>query len=166
MERVRAGDRAALGRLYRLLSGGLFNYLRKRGANPDDAADVLHDAFLKVWRHRKRFRGRGARPWIYTIARNAWIDTRTRAESSLTRVSHDLVSSAPSAEDEYLARELADRIHEALAGLPEATREVILLSRYSAMSSAEIAEVLEMSQGNVAVRLHRGLKALKEVLDG
>jgi RNA polymerase sigma-70 factor (ECF subfamily) len=164
MNRVRDGDRSAFNRLYAVLSGGLFSFLRNRGVAHDDAADVLQNVFLRVWHSRHQFTGRGARPWVYTIARNCWLD----ASSAATRRAAHPETSQPSAdssgEDNHIARETAHLLRAALAQLPEQTRDVVLMSRFSSMTTQDIAEVLGISDGNVKVRLHRGLQALKEAL--
>jgi RNA polymerase sigma-70 factor (ECF subfamily) len=69
--------------------------------------------------------------------------------------------------DEALAA--ADReelVRRLLAGLPEEQRIVILLKEYQALKFREIAEVLDVPEGTVKARLYRGLRTMREQLEG
>ncbi len=68
-------------------------------------------------------------------------------------------------EQEQAAGELSARLDAALGRLPEDTREVVVLSRVSGLDAGEIAVLLDLSEANVRVRLHRGLKRLKAELE-
>lgn len=162
MQRVAAGSRRAMDRLYAELATPLYNYLLRLAGDPELASDALQTTFVNAWHGRASFRGRGARPWLFVIARNAVFRHRRR-EAVLEPV--DAVSSAASPAQEHQAAELAERLDAALAKLPENTREAIVLSRLSGLSLAEIAELLGMSNGALRVRLSRGLRQLKEELE-
>ncbi len=162
MRAAAAGDDHAMERLYARVSPSLFNYLRKLGCSPADADDVLQASFLKAWQARSRFTGSGVRLWLYTITRNTWYSLARRQslaepESPLTTIS--------TPEQEQAAGELSARLDAALGRLPEDTREVVVLSRVSSLDAAEIARLLSLSEANVRVRLHRGLKSLKAELE-
>ena len=162
MRKVAAGNRKAMDRLYADLAAPLYNYLLKIAGDPEKADDALQTTFLNAWRGRASFRGKGARPWFFVIARNA-VFRHHRSQAVLEPV--DSVSSGTSPAEEHQAAELADRLDEALARLPADTREAIVLSRLSGLSLEEIAELLGVSNGALRVRLSRGLKRLKEELE-
>lgn len=162
MQQVAAGSRRAMDRLYAELATPLYNYVLRLAGDPELADDALQTTFLNAWHGRASFRGRGARPWLFVIARNV-VFRHCRGEAMLEPVG--VVASAASPAEEHQAEELADRLDAALAKLPDNTREAIVLSRLSGLSLAEIAELLGMSNGALRARLSRGLKQLKEELE-
>ncbi len=162
MQKASAGSRKAMDRLYAELATPLYNYLLRLAGDPERAGDALQTTFLNAWQGRASFRGSGARPWLFVIARNALFRVRSNP-TVLEPV--DSVSLAANPADEHQAAELADRLDDALARLPEDTREAIVLSRVSGLRLDEIAELLGMSNGALRVRLSRGLNRLKEELE-
>jgi len=162
MRRAAAGQRRAMDCLYRELSTALYNYLLRLLGNPEQADDALQVTFLNAWQGRASFRGRGARPWLFVIARNAAFRLRRR-KPDVELVDGSAPAAGPA--DEHHAAELADRLDDALARLPADTREAIVLSRVSGLSLDEIAELLGTSNGAVRVRLARGLNRLKRELE-
>lgn len=163
MRKAVNGDGRAMERLYRLTATALFNYLRRLGGNRTDADDVLQTTFLNAWRSRTRFRGDGARAWLFTIARNAFYSHIARQDAGTQISSNPLSPATPS--EQFVATDLSRRIEAALDRLPDDTREVVVLSRVSGLSIREIAQLTALSEGNVRTRIHRGLTKLKQVLD-
>lgn len=162
MQRAALGDEHAMARLYGLVANALYTYLRRLGCDANTADDVLQTTFLNAWRSRERFRGDGARAWLFVIARNAWFKQRQGNKDDRHL---QIVSSAPATPSEqFAATDLARRVDQALSQLEASQREAIILSRVSGLSTREIAGVLEISEGNVRVRLHRGLAKLKETV--
>ncbi len=162
MQRVSAGSRGAMDRLYAELAAPLYNYLLRVVGDPERAGDALQTTFMNAWQGRSSFRGTGARPWLFVIARNAAF--RLGRDEGVVEPVASLVTAASPAE-EHQAAELADRLDAALARLPADTREAIVLSRVSGLSLDEIAELLQTSNGALRVRLSRGLNRLKEELE-
>ena len=157
------GDAEAMEQLYALTSSALFSYLRRLGSQRADADDILQTTFLNAWRSRTRFRGAGARAWLFAIARNAFLThAGKRARYSAERAP-SLALATPS--EDMAATDLSRRIDFALRDLPEETREAVVLSRVSGLSIGEIADLLQTSEGNVRVRIHRGLTRLKEEIE-
>jgi RNA polymerase sigma-70 factor (ECF subfamily) len=151
-----------MDRLYAELAAPIYNYLLRLAGDPERASDALQTTFLNAWQGRASFRGQGARPWLFVIARNAAF--RLRGERPVLAPVDRAVAAASPAE-EHQAAELADRLDEALARLPADTREAIVLSRVSGLSLNEIAELLGLSNGALRVRVSRGLNRLKEELE-
>lgn len=162
MQQAAAGSRGAMDRLYSALSTPLYNYLLRLAGDAEKADDALQATFLNAWQRRESFQGRGARPWLFVIARNAAFRLH-RPEPELALVDESAAQAGPA--DEHDASELADRLDDALTRLPAETREAIVLSRVSGLNLDEIAALLGMSNGALRVRLSRGLKRLKEELE-
>lgn len=161
MQRVARGDAVSMERLYALTASALFSYLRKLGAMHADADDLLQSTFLNAWRSRNSFRGEGARPWLFTIARNAWLDHVGRNKVTVERNELGMET----AEHALIANDLSQALERALQRLPGDTREAVVLSRVSGLSISQIANVLGLSEGNTRVRIHRGLQQLKKEVE-
>lgn len=162
MQMVAAGNREAMDRLYAALASPLYNYLLRLAGDPERAGDALQTTFLNAWQGRASFRGRGARPWLFVIARNAVFRLHS-GKTTLEPVDGAVTETGPA--DEHQATELADRLDKVLARMPAETREAIVLSRVSGLGLDEIAELLGMSNGALRVRLSRGLNRLREELE-
>lgn len=163
MRSAAAGDGAALERLYLLTANPLYSYLCRIAGNRADADDLLQTTFMNAWRSKHRFRGDGARAWLFTIARNAFLSHVGKDRGLPVEVSQSVTPATPS--EQFAATDLSRRVEEGLTQLPSDTREAVILSRLSGLPIREIAELLDTSEGNVRVRIHRGLAQLKNHLE-
>ncbi len=125
--------------------------------DPHVAEDLAQDTMLKAWTHRKRLRDeQGATPWLFAIARNAWLDDRRRARvrrRSARRVGETARRSA-AAPDAFV--HLDDEVRAVLAAmetLPERQKDVLFLSAMEGLSNPQIAAVLDISPGAVKASL-------------
>lgn len=151
----RRGDRRAFAVIYERFAGAVNAVVLAR-VRHSDAADVVQDVFLIAWERLPSVREPAAFPgWLMTIARNRATDQLRRLRP--TDLAHDPpVDPTPTAE----AREVL----AAIADLPEAYREVLLMRLVEGMSGPEIAEKTGLQPGSVRVNLHRGMKLLRERL--
>lgn len=171
-QRIRSGDREALGDLYdRYASVALATALRVV-SDRQRAEDVVHDAFLAVWRKIDRFDpARGTlRAWLLTVVRNRAID-RIRAD----RVGPDideldeqsLLSSGPNPTwDEAIQRLSAGRLRAAVDALPAEQRTAIELAYFGGRTYREIAVLTGVPQGTANGRLRLALARLRDTLAG
>ena len=175
MARLAAGDREALAplmerhyrRLYRIALG----YLRQ----PEDALDVVQEAFVRVCQSAGRWDGSAeAGPWLSRITVNLSIDrwrrNRRRGETFTPLAEGDhaasLADPGASPDRRLQGREAGERVALALRVLPERQRAVVVLRHYQDMSLEEIAGTLGMSLGTVKSSLHRALHRMREGLVG
>jgi len=171
-ERIRAGQAQALGELYdRYADTALAVALRVVG-DRTEAEDVVHDAFVAVWRKIDRFdAGRGSlRAWLLTVVRNRAID-RVRAR----RVSVDvedadersLLRTGPNPTwEDALRRTSAAEVRVALDGLPDEQRRALELAYFEGYTYREVAEMTDVAPGTAAGRLRLGLAKLRDALAG
>lgn len=149
----------------------VYRYVRFRVATREAAEDLTSEAFLKALRFLERYDPRRASPltWLLRIARNTVTDhlralrRRGRLYVSLNR-SPDLVAEVPSFEERLLLEEQVQVLLNAVRGLREPDQEILSLRYGAGLSNQEIAEALGLSANAVAVRVHRALARLKEVL--
>jgi RNA polymerase sigma-70 factor (ECF subfamily) len=172
---LRERDAAAFRQLVDQYSPRIYNLALKMLGNPDAAEDILQETFISAYRAIDRFEGRAhISTWLYRIAHNAVL-MRLRKEKHtphLQSLEVDLdldVLAAPSyregaPERRLLESELRDKMDEALASLTDALREVFILRDIDGLSTAETAEVLDLSETAVKSRLHRARLALRQQL--
>jgi RNA polymerase sigma-70 factor, ECF subfamily len=144
----------------------VYNYFRFHVPLADVAEDLTAETFLKVVRAADRFDPLKGSPkaWILTVARNVLIDWRRRArlrQYVTLGTMHDLVYEAPSPEERLLREEEVGRLLDAVATLAEADRELIGLRYGSGLDTAEVAQLLGISEGSVRTRLWRVLGRLR-----
>ncbi len=146
--------------------------------DPSDAADVVQEVFLKVFRSIGQFKGNSSlKTWIYRIAYNEawnhrrWFTRHRKQEIGLDRESDESISyqevledSARSAFDLVADSETHELIEAALAELNPVFRGAVILRDIEELSYEEIAEVLGVSLGTVKSRILRGRDALRKVL--
>ncbi len=149
----------------------VYNYFRFHVPLADVAEDLTAETFLKVVRAADRFdplRG-SAKAWILTVARNVLTDWRRRArlrQYVTLGTMHDLVYEAPSPEERLLREEEVGRLLDAVATLADADRELIGLRYGSGLDTAEVAQILGISEGSVRTRLWRVLGRLRGAMAG
>lgn len=133
--------------------------------NPDDAADAVHDAFVKVFKKPNAYSADHGQlaPWFLRVVRNHCIDLIRRRRPGASDVD-ELVEPGPGPEALLALSERDRQLQQALSNLSVAQREIIVLRDYMDLGYAEIAEILEIAPGTVMSRLHRARMALKEEL--
>jgi len=161
-----ADDLAALFQQYRIR---IFHFALQMLGNTEDAMDVTQDAFLRLHRHwHRRDANRSAVAWLYAIARNLAIDViRARRVRKPAAVEEADAEPSPAPGPEVLAgrSELRERIWAALAELPPALREVVVLRDLHGLSYAELAQTLGVPATTVTSRLHDARERLRKKLE-
>jgi RNA polymerase sigma-70 factor (ECF subfamily) len=144
----------------------------------DAAEDLAQETLIEAWRHQDRvYDWQGYSSWLSAIARNVslrWIRQRGREYAGLvTSINSapdapDRAEELPDAQDDFTVdlerAELADLLDRALALLPADSRRVLVEKYIEELPLGEIAGRMGLSAGAVAVRLHRGRLALRNVL--
>ena|GEM_PF-122023 len=151
-----------------------YNLARWLCGNPNDAEDVVQEAFMRAFRFFDTFRGESARPWLLAIVRRTWYtEWRRRAPShdmlefdeTMDEATFDGWSAGGDDPQTLLIRdEDARQVHDALAQLPVEYREVLILRELEEMGYREIAVVADVPIGTVMSRLARGRRKLAQVL--
>ena len=152
----------------------LFRHAVFRLSDRERAIDIVHDTFTKAWSYlRSGYEIDSFRPFLYKVLNNLIIDEyRKRRESSLDELLEE------DGVDESSFPDLSEHTIEALAAtidgkkaflildtLPEQYREVLVLRFVDGLGPKEIAELTEQSENTVSVRLHRGLKQLRDIIE-
>lgn len=166
LARIAAGDRLAMRMLYDRMSSPLYRFLQVRMRDRFEAADVMQETFLEVWRGAARFEGRSSvRTWIYGIARNRAVDRLRRSGRELIAEPDETVADeAPDPEAVAAASSDAARVRACLEGLSDTHRSVIELAFYQELVYREIAEIEGVPTGTVKTRILHAKQLLKRCL--
>jgi len=171
---VARGDTAAFESLYDRYSSTLYALLLRILANPEDAQEVLQEAFVKAWTNAKMFdASRGSEiAWLISIARSRGIDRlrsrriRVDRENDAGReisIRSSFVESTTGADKAVQSQE-SSAVRSALSELPDAQRVALELAYFEGLSQSEIAAKLGEPLGTIKTRMQLGMKKLRERL--
>ena len=136
--------------------------------NQQDAEDLTHDTFLRVFRSLDRYEPGTFEGWLHRITTNLFLDgARRRQRIRFVPLPHDaerLVGRSPDPEGAVLDRGFAADVEAALLALPPDFRVAVVLADVEQMSYEEIAETLGIKIGTVRSRIHRGRTQLRAAL--
>jgi len=178
MLRAKRGDRAAFAELVEKYKQPVMNFVFRPLRDEIEAEDLAQNVFLQAWKSRSRYRQTAKfSTWLFTIARNLCLNEirrRSRHPAESIEEAHAEHEDQPRQQyedksqiappEKLLHGELAQKIEEALAELPENQRTAILLCRQDELSYEEIAGVLGCSLSATKSLIHRGRETLKEKL--
>jgi RNA polymerase sigma-70 factor, ECF subfamily len=146
-----------------------YNLARWLVRKPQDAEDIVHEAYLRAFKFFAGYQGGDARAWVLKIVRNtsySYLEKNRPAElaEEFDEEVHTAVVEQPGAEAALLQSADSRMLREALDELPVNFREVIVLRELEGMSYKEIAEVKGVPIGTVMSSLARARTQLRERL--
>lgn len=160
------GDRGAFDELMRRHEDKVFAVCLRILRHREAALDAVQDTFLTVFRKSEQFRGDSLfTTWLYRVAVNTCYDHLRKAKRRPTDPlpeAHDPPDAG--AEDVLGSVELRPGLTAALAGLAEEHRAAIVLADVEGLPLHQVAEILQVAEGTVKSRLHRGRRRLAEIL--
>ena len=169
-QRIRSGDRAALGEVYDRHASAAMAVALRIVADREGAEDLVHDTFVAIWQKIDRFDpARGSlRSWIVTIVRNRAIDRLRGTRPSIEIGEADersMLRSGPNPTwDSAMARLGAVQLRAALDELPAEQRQAIELAYFGGRTYREIATMTGVPLGTANGRLRLALARLRELL--
>lgn len=167
---ARSQDNAAFARLFEHFSPRLNSYFLRLGCDSGTAEEMVQEAFLIVWRRAGSFDGSKAKAstWLYTLARNRFIDLKCRKIGPTELLSADDLfplipdDADPTDEAVDLLRR-GGQLRLSLKEIPEAQAEVIHKSYFEDKTHQEIADELGLPVGTVKSRLRLALQRLSSM---
>jgi len=183
VQKWRKGDATAIEKLVCKYQGRIYNLILKICSNPDDAAELTQDTFVKLLENIDKFESRSAfYTWAFRIAVNLTLNYRKRkatvgftsldaetasdneqARQGLAAILSDDKSPDPAQVAEN--KELCDLIRKGISKLDDEHRTIIVLRDIEGMDYEQIAEVLGTELGTVKSRLSRARAALRQILE-
>jgi RNA polymerase sigma-70 factor (ECF subfamily) len=180
---LREGSEEAFAWLIAKYHQPIFSLVYRTIPNPQDAADLTQEVFIKVFRGIGKFNGEASlRTWIYRIAlhessnqRRWWSRHRQQEITIETEIANSdegdglslkdtLMDAAESPFEMAAHTEVAQRVEAELRMVPEPYRTVVLLRDIEGFAYEEIADILKTNLGTVKSRLMRGRAQLKQRL--
>jgi RNA polymerase sigma-70 factor (ECF subfamily) len=172
--RVLAGETAMFEIVMRRHNQRLYRVARAILRNDAEAEDVLQDAYVRAYEHLDQFAGRAKfSTWLTRIAVHEALARQHRANryQELEPMSERegdpmdrLASLAPDPEQQAASTEIRMLLEEAVENLPDTYRVIFMLRDIEELSTTEAAEILEITEENVKVRLHRARALLRKSL--
>jgi len=143
-----------------LYADNVYRFILKNLRHEEDARDVVQTAFEKLWRNREEVDGLKSKSYLFTVAYNQMIDhirkvKRVHLKEEFNEESR--VSNRP-------AHNLKAVLQEALSRLSETQKSLVMLKDYEGYSYEEIGKIMNLSESQVKVYLHRARLQLKEYL--
>lgn len=177
IRRVQTGDRSAFDTLVSRYEVKAFQFAFRLSRNSDEAADVVSEAFVRVYNAIGNFKGQSTfGTWLYRIMTNCFLDMKKKDKSKITSsievaaqteggdVERQIEYLGPSPQEESERTERERRIEAAVNKLPEYQRAMIVMYHVDMLTYEEIAEVLDLPLGTVKSRLNRARLLLRDLL--
>jgi RNA polymerase sigma-70 factor (ECF subfamily) len=181
VKRVRSGDQRAFKLLVERYQRKVYAVALGMLKDKEEAMDVSQEAFVKVYKYLDHFKGDSSfYTWLYRITVNICIDVMRRKnaaggeteefdESVSTDLSEARIGALGSRlgtnpQKSALRRELAEKIQEALAAVPEKHRAILLLREIEGMSYEDLSRTLDIPKGTVMSRLFHARAKVQKIL--
>lgn len=168
VSKAQHGDRNAFSELVRTHVHRVFSVVYRMCGDRQLAEDAAQEAFIQAWLRMKSYRPQSSfRNWLYRIAVNTAIDMLRKEKRILPDAVETLklVDKSLGPEPIVVNTERTEAIRNAVVGLPDASRAVLVLREYEGLSYKEIAEALDIPVGTVMSRLNYARKLLREKLE-
>lgn len=164
-----SGDNAAFSALIGRHKEALYRFVRRYVGDADESFDLVQETFVASWSALNTFeRGRPFAVWLRRIALNKCRDWSRRRQvrrfffTAAPIEAADTRSAAPAEDGPHQARLAA--LDAAIAALPAALKEPLLLTVFEEMSQAEAGALLNISVKAVETRVYRAKQRLREAL--
>lgn len=172
IEACKRGDQAAFEELIRLTHKSVYTQALRIVGNPEDAAEVSQETYIRLLRVIRQFRGESKfSTWLYRVTSNTAFTSlrkkkRRNPEVSMAMEDWNLIPAAPSADPAVTAEQhfLKEGLDGAIASLPQDHRVVVVMKDVYGLGFDEIARQLNITEGAARVRLFRARRRLKSLL--
>lgn len=169
VEQVLKGDSVAFEHLFNRYRDSIYQlYMQRTGGNTDDTDDLLQEAFVKAYLNLHRYDANYTfGQWIYTIARNTFIDYVRRRRDDMISIDNTPEStgtipshSAPDPEESMINDQNRRQLDSLINGMAPRYRKLIELRFFREYSYEEIAAELGLPMGTVKTQIHRAREQL------
>lgn len=164
---IAQGDRRSFQRLMERHVRAMLALSTRVLRNPDDADEVVQEAFLKVWTMAARWQSdREAKfsTWLYRVVLNASLDRLRRVRFVAEEEAGEQADPAPGGLDRAMARQRERLVSVAMADMPARQRQALSLYYFSDLTAPEAARVLDLSLTAMEALLVRGKRSLRAAL--
>ena len=171
-------EEEAFKKAYEQYSDELFRHCSLRLPDRERALEITQETFVRVWEYIVKGKGeeiRSFRPFLYRTLHNLIIDEYRKAKTQSLEALVDaeegesiealLPTDNTNTMETAINRFDGNMVLEKLQGLPDLYREVLVMRYVESLSLKEIAEALDERENAISVRIHRGLKKLRSLME-
>jgi len=167
IELLKLKNQRAYNYLYDNYSAAIYGVICKVVGDEDEAADVMQEAFIRIWRNIEQYNADKGRlfTWMLNVARNLAIDHIRSAQSRKSSKTESLTESTPLGAPGYTDAIKIDHVglNAVLDKLTVEQKKIIDMAYFQGYTQEEIAEELDMPLGTVKTRARAALMKLKHL---
>ena len=168
ISRFKAGEEKAFNELVNLYKKRVFNLVLRMVRNKEDAMDLAQEVFVKAYHSLKDFRGESSfSTWVHRIAVNLSLNftqrDKFRSFISLPDLTQPVLSTDSPLRD-FEKKQINEAIDQAVLSLPQKQRVVFILRHYQELPYAEIANIMDKSEGTIKANYFQAIKKLRKSL--
>ena len=167
MLKVKAGDLDKMALLFERYHRPLYGFLFHMTYQRETSEDLVQQVFYKMLKYRHTFTGDSTFiSWMYGIARNTIIDEAKKNKKHLHDSAEDMaevLASDASTDGQLERKQEKQELHRAMNKLSSEQREILTMSRFQELKHQEIAQIMNITEGAVKVRVHRAMCELKSI---
>jgi len=169
LKRIQGNDRTILGELFVTNEQAITSYIKRNGGNSSDAQDLLQEAIIILWQNinaRKFELSAKVSTYLFAIARNKWMaESRRRKKYDYNVINIEEKANETNSLNELIDDEEKNIVTEALQQLESPCKELLLLFYFEERKMADIAEILNFANSDVAkAKKYQCKKALEKLL--
>ena len=152
--------------LFRTHSKDLYQFLYYKFGEENNPADIVQEAFIKLWDNCHKVVMEKARGFLFTVANNLMLSTLSRKKTA-DKYRSELGDDKTGQDPEFLLqeKEYKAQLEAAIAGLTEEQRVTLLLNRIEGKKHQEIADMLGISRKAVEKRIYTAIAKIREQVD-
>lgn len=163
-EKIASGDDEAFSTLYYSSYKQLYGFLISLTKNKEDAEDLLQNTYIKIRNGSHLYKKQGTpMGWMCKIAKNLYLD-HVRKYGKYKKVDFELVDNYIS-QDNDTSSEQKILIEQALKGLKDEEKTIVVMYIYMGLKHREIAEIIGSPLSTVLSKYNRALKKMKKILE-
>jgi RNA polymerase sigma-70 factor (ECF subfamily) len=165
-ERAVALDPAALAEIYDRYSGKIYSYVYHRVGDGRVAEDLVGDVFVRMLEAIRSDRAwsTSLQGWLYRIAHNLIVDQYRRGGNRESVELDETWMAAENASHSFENVFASKQLQQGMRVLTEEQQQVVVLRFVEGLSNAEVAEILDKTEGAIKALQHRALSALRRVV--
>ncbi|WP_075620441.1 RNA polymerase sigma factor [Paenisporosarcina indica] len=165
IQEVRSGNKQAYAHIINKYKNQLYGTIVRMTKNPQDAQDLVQEAFIKVYRQLDKYDEKGSfSSWLYRVAMNHCMDEfrKKKYQMQQSEIGENNIINTNHPEVIFLKKEKQRQLERLIATLPNDERLIILLRYVNELSYDEISDLVEVPLSTVRNKLHRAKKKLRD----
>ncbi|MBQ5312337.1 MAG: RNA polymerase sigma factor [Oscillospiraceae bacterium] len=150
--------------IYRLYSESLYRFILSMCRNESTAMDIMQETMLRAIENIESFRGSSIKSYLFTIARNLYLDSLKKAENRNISSDEDELIDSESFVERLTDKETALSIHRLLHCLDEPYKEIFTLRVFAELSFREIGDIFGSSENWARTAFFRAKKKITALM--